>query len=204
MARTNNQIPLSGPRGRGGSGRPPPGPSLSTNIRAEYTEHGCTVYGWPSTRGGVIVRSNCDIVELRYLGLEPLEAPASRHEDQASEDEFCDNLTKIGGRWWSSRKRFLYVTNEVFFPREEEPTDDELGLVWIGWPEGGGLLVLEDIRDALRDRQVGILRLATTMEERCRLLRDRLGATYFEDPMTYPGFAQLGSHGEIQVETYLP
>lgn len=35
----------------------------------------------------------------------------------------------------------------------------------------------------------GMLRLSTTMEDRCRLLRDKLAAVFYEDPMAYLGFA---------------
>lgn len=70
-------------------------------------------------------------------------------------------------------------------------TDDELREVYIGWPEDGGILVLDDVREAI-PWEIVMLRLATTMEERCNLLRDKLGATYYKDPRTYPGFAVLG------------
>jgi hypothetical protein len=35
----------------------------------------------------------------------------------------------------------------------------------------------------------GMVRLSTTMEDRCRLLRDKLAAVFYEDPMVYLGFA---------------
>jgi hypothetical protein len=162
----------------------PPGP-VSTTIRAEYTKHGCTVYGWPST-GGVIARNNCDIVELRFLGWNPLEAPESRNEDQEQEDAFCAQLRMIGGKWWGDRRRFLTVTEE-----EWEAERSELDEIYIGWPEGGGVLIVDNINDDT-PHDIGTLRLVTTMEERCRLLKDKLGAVYYEDPMSYPGFNGLG------------
>jgi hypothetical protein len=70
------------------------------------------------------------------------------------------------------------------------PTGEEWKEVYIGWPEGGGVLVLDDFKDEI-PWNIGMLRLATTMEERCRLLRDKFEATYYEDPIMYPRFAVL-------------
>jgi hypothetical protein len=148
--RGQNRVPARTPivpRGLIKCGPSPPA-RLSTTNRAEYSRHGCTVYGWPST-GGVVARSNCGLVELSFFGWDPLEAPESRNEDQEQEDAFCAKLRMIGGKWWSSRRRFLDVTEEEYLPEHRKPTEDELREVYIGWPEGGGVLILENVNDEL-------------------------------------------------------
>ena len=51
------------------------------------------------------MRDHCDLVELQYLGFDPLNVPTTRFEDQGDEDEFCRRLIKIGGKWWESEQR---------------------------------------------------------------------------------------------------
>ncbi len=41
-----------------------------------------------------------------------------------------------------------------------------------------------------------MLHLASTMEERCRLMKDKLDATYYEDPMTYSNLEVFGLRKE--------
>lgn len=154
--------------------------------RAVFGEFGCVLYGWPS-KGGVIIRTNADTVELKQLGFDPLDPPATRCKDQEKEDAFCQELRKIGGRWWRSERRYLDVNFRSW--DESEPEDDELKAIWLGWPEDGGLLVLECKGSEGIPDDVGRLRMACSMEERCKLLRERFGATFYEDPATYAGFA---------------
>ena len=157
--------------------------------RAKYGGYGCTVFGWPSV-DGVIIRSNCDLVELRYLGFDPLNVPASRYESQDKEDAFCAALRKIGGKWWRSEQRWLDVKLNNWTP-DSEPSEAEMRDIYIGWPGDGGVLVLDKNENNMSD-DVGMLRMVTSMEERCRLMRDRLEAVYYENPRDHPGFAALG------------
>lgn len=76
-------------------------------------------------------------------------------------------------------------TEETASNREEERE------VYIGWPEEGGVLFLHNSKISIPG-EVGMLRIATSMEERCRLLRDRLDAMYYKNTRTYPGLAVLG------------
>ena len=99
------------------------------NRRAVFGEFGCHIYAWPS-KGGVIIRGNADIVELKQLGFDPLDPPARRVTDQEKEGAFCVELRKVGGRWWKSERRFLDVKFKDW--DETEPSDEELRAVWFG------------------------------------------------------------------------
>ncbi|PVH67777.1 hypothetical protein DL98DRAFT_523139 [Cadophora sp. DSE1049] len=55
-------------------------PFRSTTKRSQWTDYGCSIYGWPLV-GGVIMRESCDLVELRYLGFDPLDVPKTRLEN---------------------------------------------------------------------------------------------------------------------------
>jgi hypothetical protein len=79
---------------------------------------------------------------------------------------------------------------------DTEPSEEELREVYIGWPDSGGVLVLES-DESFMTCDVGMLRIVTTMQERCQLLRDRLKAVYFEDSRTYSGLDALGP-GKIE------
>jgi hypothetical protein len=184
MARTceaarNNPSPR---KAIGAYHEPPP-----SNKRSEWTAYGCTICGWPSI-GGIIVREACDLVEVKYLGFDPLNLPTTRLEDQAEEDEFCMRLKKIGGKWWRSERR--WKTIDAWYVKEKANQEERRG-VYIGWPKEGGVLVLEGHACLLSD-ETGMLRMVTEMEERCQILRERLGAVFYEDPDTYTGFHGLG------------
>ena len=164
----------------------------SSTKRALYGNYGCTVFGWPSS-GGVIIRPDCDVVDLKYLDIDPFNIPTSRYTNQEIEDEFCITLQKIGGKWWRSERRWLNINLANWTP-DAEPSEEEMRAVYIGWPEEGGVLVLEKEESFIPD-EVGMLRMVSSMQERCRLLRDRLGAVFYEDPRAYSGFSSLYQDG---------
>lgn len=149
------------------------GPNLrpfDTTRRTVFGEFGCCIFGYPST-GGVIIRVNADLVELKQLNFDPLNPPPTRSSDQEREDAFCAELRKVGSKWWRSQKRFEDVPWKDW--NDTEPTDEELRNVWFGWPKEGGLLVLQCEQDERPD-DIGRLRMAETMEERCWILRESL------------------------------
>ena len=165
---------------------PHPGPR-DADKRTVFGEFGCTVYGWPSS-GGVVIRLNADLVELKQLGFDPLNPATARYADIEKEDTFCKELRMIGGKWWPSEKRFI----DVWFGSWDEsgPSEKELRLVWFGWLENGGLLLLEgENMEAPED--IGRLRMATTMEERCAVMRKRFEVVVFEDPKMYDGLKDV-------------
>jgi hypothetical protein len=160
---------------------------LDSTRRTIFDEFGCRIYGYPST-GGIIIRVNADLVELKQLNFDPLNPPSTRFSDQEKEDAFCAELRKVGGKWWSSEKRFLDVPWKDW--DETQPTDEELRNVWFGWPKEGGVLVLQCEQDERPD-DIGRLRMAETMEERCWILREKFGARFYEAPALYEGLADL-------------
>jgi hypothetical protein len=162
--------------------------------RAAFNSYGCTVYGWPS-KGGIIIRTCADAVELEYLGFDKFDPPAKRFADQDEEDKFCTTLLKIGGKWWSSEQRLFDINDVYMLDRmEDQPTDDELKDIFVGWPADGGVLIVEyqsEVGDEKVPRDIGRLRMASTMHERCEMLRNRFGAKFYHDWRVYGGFAEL-------------
>src|SRR3954447_16459116 len=77
---------------------------------------------------------------------------------------------------------------------EDQPIDDELKDIFVGWPADGGLLVVEyqnDVGEEKVPMDIGKLRMASTMHERCEMLRNRFGAKLYHDWREYDGFAEL-------------
>jgi hypothetical protein len=99
-------------------------------------------------------------------------------------------LKRIGGKWWWGRLTWQNVILRREYMKRK-PTKEELREVYIGWLKEGGVLVLEG-DEYLMTGEVGMLRMLTDMEERCQILRERLGAVFYEDPDTYAGFHGLG------------
>ena len=131
-----------------------------------------------------MIRPLADLVELKQLGLNPLNPPKLRFSDAAKEDSFCQELRKIGAKWWPSERRFRDVWSGDW--DEVQPTEEELKLVWFGWPADGGLLVLE-CENSESPEDIGRLRMATNMEERCKILTEAFMARFYQDPTTYDG-----------------
>jgi hypothetical protein len=168
-------------------------PSHPPIWRKEFNDYGCNIYAYPSS-GGVIFRRNINIVELTYLGRDPFDPPEKRFEDQKAEDAFCNKLRKIGVKWWESVKRLKDV---VFLDWDvTDPTERELRTRFFGWPDTrqgggpvdtqddipGGVLVLEYEDEGDMPDDIGRLRMAVNMGERCRLMKERYGAKCFADP----------------------
>jgi hypothetical protein len=130
----------------------------------------------------VIIRENADLVELKQLGFDPLDPPSIR---SAGQEGRCllRGPRKFGGKWWRSEKKRLDV--QFVHWNDAEPTDEELRFVWFGWLKEGGLLAIQFEQDERLDE------MAATMEERCKLLTDRFGARFYEDPALYDGLADV-------------
>ena len=161
--------------------------------RARFGDFGCTIYGWPSC-GGVIIRNQADAIEMQYLGLDRFEPPITRLKDQNDEDAFCTRLINIGGKWWPGEKRSQLVWRELngMGTDIEDETDEEMRELWVGWPKSGGVLISEfqsHIGEIKIPEDIGRLRMALTMEERCELLKTKFGAVYYENPQEYTGFS---------------
>jgi hypothetical protein len=178
------------------------------------------LYAWPS-KGGVIIHSHAEAADLDFLGLDPLSPPPQRLPDQALEDAFCQRLLLLGATWWDSLARFRLLAaadamdDRAIFALEHDeavpiPTMRERRWVSVAWPstggggEGGGLWVAEFdttlwgiVEETnLVPAESARLKLARTMDERSRVLRDHFKAKFYRDVRDYSGYAFLNSWDE--------
>ncbi|KAI1103048.1 hypothetical protein F4804DRAFT_311372 [Jackrogersella minutella] len=131
---------------------------------------GAAVRGYPSY-GGVYIL-HCTAVELDFLGLDRFHI-AMRAVDQEEEDAFCNNMRRLGATWWESEAAYRQKAMDP--DRSGEP------VTFVGWPPGGGVWVLRLPHEDATTRGVGRINNCSTMEERCRLIR-QMGGTFFENP----------------------
>jgi len=111
----------------------PYGPSFTYNQRCRWGEFGCMIYGWPSS-GGVLIRECAGLVELKFLGFDPVNPPSIRLEDPEKEDAFCMELRKICRKFWKSQRRRHQVLSQHWDGSRVplEPSEEELKQVFIG------------------------------------------------------------------------
>jgi hypothetical protein len=196
----------------------PTAPYDST-ARCKFNDEHGDVYGWPS-RGGVIILTDAEAIDYDFLGINAIDPPTHRDDDQGAEDEFCQRLLLLGAKWWDSEERFFHVSGleeaEKGYDHSHghydgsfkdadrpKPTMREKRWVKVGWPSTGGLWVSEfdttwagvDEEDNLPPQGEGLarLKLARTMDERCLVLRDRFRAKSYRDVSEYEGYAFLGA-----------
>ena len=166
----------------------------------------------------MIILDAAEAMDFDFLGLSPLDPPLSRLEDPAAEDEFCQRLLLLGAKWWDSEARYAIVAeielrgmgsrrvNDTFaLDRQPAPTMREKRLLKVGWPSSGGVWLAEfdttwagvDEEDKLvpYDEEIGRLRMARTMDERCAMLRDRFNAKFYRDLKDYEGYGFFNSWG---------
>ncbi|KAI1843513.1 hypothetical protein JX266_010339 [Neoarthrinium moseri] len=188
--------------GQPASGRPQP-----TNDRTVFCDGITSLRAWPS-RGGLIVLHNVTALDFSFLGLDVVNPPAFRDEDQESEDMFCQQLLRLGARWFDSLDRYGFVAN-VFDDEEPELEALEAGLeadltlaerrwVSVGWPSdcGGGCWIAEydtPLYKMLEPKnlvptEAAQVYLARTMDEKCAILQ-RLGARHYQNIEQYDGVA---------------
>jgi hypothetical protein len=77
-----------------------------STVRALFTDNNASIYAWPS-RGGVIILDDAEAIDFEFLGLNPLDPPEKRLEDQSAEDPFCQRLLLLGAKWWDSEARYF-------------------------------------------------------------------------------------------------
>ena len=84
--------------------------------------------------------------------------------------------------------------------------------IFLGWPEekkglggdaaqndvSGGVMVLEYDDEGDMPEDIGRLRMAVNMQERCHLMKERFNATYYPDPALYTPLADLYRGGHIK------
>lgn len=194
------------------------GPSspYDSTVRASIGDESGSLYGWPS-RGGVIILNDAEAIDHDFLGLDPLNPPAERDDDQDAEDAFCQRLLLLGAKWWDSEERYLFVASveETSHGRDNSyghgdgsfrnakrpaPTMREKRWVKVGWPSTGGLWVSEfdttwggvdEDENLPPDEGLARVKLARTMDERCQILRDTFRAKFYYDVSEYEGYAFL-------------
>jgi hypothetical protein len=166
-----------------------------------------SVWAWPS-RGGLIVLERVTPVDLDFLGLDPLRLPLERDADQDAEDGFCQQLLRLGAKWFDSVERYQFVSgvqeedercvNDLEAGVAERLTTMERQWVCVGIASGEGLWVAEydtplpfvQERHNLEPLDSAKVMLARTMDERCSIL-EAMGAKFYENIEQYDGAACL-------------
>ena len=69
----------------------------NSSVRTNFTDIHARIYAWPS-RGGVIVLYTAEAIDFEFLGLNPLNPPLERLDNQAAEDAFCQRLLLLGAK----------------------------------------------------------------------------------------------------------
>ncbi|KAE9370153.1 hypothetical protein N431DRAFT_378279 [Stipitochalara longipes BDJ] len=179
------------------------------SVRTYFGDTEARIYAWPS-RGGVIILNRADAMDFEFLGLNPLDPPFKRLEDQQAEDAFSQRLLLLGAKWWDSEARYSIIVaieegairagSGSFVVKNQPPaTMREKRFVKVGWPSTGGLWVAEfdtvfagvDEEDNLLPEAPSRLQMARTMDERCDMLRDHFEATFYKTLEDYKGYAFL-------------
>ncbi|MCJ1258679.1 hypothetical protein MMC24_006512 [Lignoscripta atroalba] len=186
-----------------------------SSVRTKFNVFDVSIYAWPS-RGGVIVLDTAEAIDFDFLGLNPLDPPLGRLDDQAAEDAFCQRLLLLGAKWWDSEARYSIIRtiemgeadsgridSAFYLHKQPSPTMAEKRLIKVGWPSTGGVWIAEfdttwagvDEEDNLvpSDEEIVLLRMARTMDERCAMLRDRFKATFYQDLNSYEGYGFFNS-----------
>ncbi|KAL8755719.1 MAG: hypothetical protein Q9184_004717 [Pyrenodesmia sp. 2 TL-2023] len=143
----------------------PPG----SQLRTAFGSKSAGVRAWPSQGGFYSLYP----AEMDFLGLNRFsEAPRSDHPTE--EDTLCQRMRAMGAQWFRHEDDVDKWTPPVIRGGKRIGKQQ----LWFGWPESGGVWVLE--RDELEVDRKGVGRIynACTMEERCRVLQT-LGATFF-------------------------
>ena len=77
----------------------------SSNLRTVFgLGSGAFVRGFPSS-GGIYILEDCDGVELDFLHLDRF-TTANRSDDPTVEDKHCENMRRLGAKWWSHEFEF--------------------------------------------------------------------------------------------------
>ncbi|KAL9634921.1 MAG: hypothetical protein Q9204_002811 [Flavoplaca sp. TL-2023a] len=148
-------------------------PLPTPGIRAGFGPRMTPVRGFPS-KGGYYLLEVADPVEMDFLGHDHFQE-ALRSINPTEEDALCHRMRALGARWFENeteaeRTTPLKVVNGKRVGKME---------VWFGWPERGGVWMLE-VEELEGARRVigGRLRNTQTMDERCNCIK-MLGGTFF-------------------------
>lgn len=159
-----------------------PTTSYDATKRTQFGNAGVAVFGWPSS-GGVLVKGPADLVDLQFLGVERLRA-SKRSKNPSEEDAFCENMRKIGAKWWESEEEYF----SVLLGERERTKMEERELV-MGWPSSGGIWVLRYERQRDIPKDFGRLHMAMNMDERSEVIQE-YGGRFCGDPERYEEFCK--------------
>ncbi|KAI0155642.1 hypothetical protein BJ166DRAFT_338808 [Pestalotiopsis sp. NC0098] len=189
-------------------------PKRQANTRIVIGDDKTYLWAWPS-RGGLIVLGNATALDFTFLGLDPVNPPATRNQDQDAEDVFCQQLLRLGAKWFDSVDRYRFVAGVC---EDEEPqllaleAEEEADLtlmerrwVSVGWPSGGrGDFWVAEYDQALYKilepknmlpSEASQVHLARTMDEKCAIL-EGLGAKHYQSIKEYQGAVCLNAWEE--------
>lgn len=156
---------------------PPPGweflwPGLFQDKRLRLHDS-AVVYAWPST-GGRLELQNPSPFELDILGIQDHSTEHNRSTSLTDEDAFVLRLRRLGGAFYEYQYGFKHGENlyaEIH--------------TWLGWPEDdehkGGVWVLKVTKSDALERKTGRIRLATSMQDRCRAI-EMCGGVFYASP----------------------
>jgi hypothetical protein len=145
--------------------------------RRLHLHESAAVYAWPST-GGRLELTNPSAFELDILGLEDHFTESNRSTDGTEEDAFALKLRRLGGTFY--KYQYGIRGGDLKF---------DVIHSWLGWPEDeehkGGVWVLKlkwsQMIGLIENRMTGRIRLAKTMQDRCRAI-ETCGGTFYAYP----------------------
>ncbi|KAL8977547.1 MAG: hypothetical protein Q9205_006671 [Flavoplaca limonia] len=148
-------------------------PLPTPRIRAGFGLRMTTIRGFPS-KGGFYLLEVAGPVEMDFLGLDHFQE-ALPSINPTEEDAFCQRMRALGASWFENETEAERTTPfKVVNGKRVGKTE-----VWFGWPEHGGVWVLEvEEFEGARRGIGGRLRNAQTMDERCNCIK-MLGGTFF-------------------------
>lgn len=163
---------------------PWPGPFKDKRL---HLHDSAVAYAWPST-GGRLELQNPSPFELDILGIEDHFTDSNRSADATDEDAFVRRLRRLGGTFYE----YQYGIKNGEYSYAEIHT-------WLGWPEDedhkGGVWVLKVKRSETFEKMTGKIRLAKTMQDRCRAIK-MCGGVFYDslteehlvpiEPIPYP------------------
>ncbi|KAG4429915.1 hypothetical protein IFR05_014604 [Cadophora sp. M221] len=130
---------------------------------------------YPSV-GGIIINRHVTSVELNFLHRARFE-DTPRSSDPNEEDAFCRQLRRTGGKWWAS----YWSYTRAVISRDIPISTKERETLVLGWPNNGGVWVLQERNWGNLSRGGWAWRNAHTMEERC-IGMEMSSALYYANP----------------------
>lgn len=150
-------------------------PVPSPNLRTQFGPRTTLIRGFPS-KGGIYLLPDAGPVELEFLSLDRFHETLCSDEP-TEEDAFCQRMRGMGAEWFENERE----ADDRPPPKVRDGKMVGRMEVWLGWPQSGGVWVLEiEEFEGARRGVGGRIRNAKSMEERCRFI-EMLGGVFFRD-----------------------